>query len=190
MLVPECPSHMDTRGISCVLAAAYEANEWRRALRGSVMPAISAIFLRQRPWRFSYNLSISSGAGSYSAKASQALAAAGSGTNRCFPVLAMEAETNTSSFSSRMASGVILTHSERRSPQKAARTNRNNIPLSCQIFLVRTRYHPVAISVFPTINRATGYFPLQVFQGFTYYQIQRERRLLGYFIIDVPEFSP
>ena len=59
-----------------------------------------------------------------------------------------------------------------------------------QIFLVRTRYHPVAISVFPTINRATGYFPLQVLQGFTYYQIQRERRLLGYFIIDVPEFSP
>ncbi len=131
MLVPECPSHMDTRGISCVLAAAYEANEWRRALCGNVMPAISAIFLRQRPWRFSYNLSISSGAGSYSAKASQALAAAGSGTKRCFPFLAIEAETNTSSFSSRMASGVILTHSERRSPQKAARTNRNNIPLSC-----------------------------------------------------------
>ena len=34
MLVPECPSHMDTGGISCVLAAAYEANEWRRALCG------------------------------------------------------------------------------------------------------------------------------------------------------------
>lgn len=41
----------------------------------------------------------------------------------------MEAETNTSSSSSRMASGEILTHSERRRPQKAARARTKEHPL-------------------------------------------------------------
>ncbi|MBE5697904.1 hypothetical protein CXT99_06035 [Akkermansia muciniphila] len=61
---------------------------------------------------------------------------------------------------------------------------------SIQIFLVRSRYNPVTISVFPAITCTVGYFLLQVFQGFPYYQIQRKGGLLGHFIIDVPKFPP
>ena len=59
-----------------------------------------------------------------------------------------------------------------------------------QVLFVRARDNPVSVSVFPAITRTTGYFLLQVLQGFTDYKIQRKRRLLGYCIIDVPELSP